>query len=336
MKYRTLKILFTLLLLILAFVVRGQDPQFSQFYSNPLYLAPSFAGLTDDSRISLNYRNQWPEIPGGFTTYSCAFDHFFDVFQSGLGVFVMKDVAGSGQLSLTNIGVSYSFDFKISDYWHVRPGLHFAYSQRGIDVEKLVWHDQISPVGNAPVSAEVVPLKRVGNIDVSSSVLAYSDKFWVGFSADHLLTPNQSLYHINLNEPMEGYVPIKYSFFGGTKIIRQGKLYRPMDTSLQLAFLFKTQQKYTQLDLGMYFYKNPVVVGLWYRGIPFKKPHFNQDAFTGLLGLKFNDVSIGYSYDFTISRLITSTGGAHEVSLSYDFQIKIKERRPKMVPCPDF
>ncbi|MBN1157966.1 MAG: type IX secretion system membrane protein PorP/SprF, partial [Bacteroidales bacterium] len=28
----------------------AQDPQFSQFYSNPLYLAPSFAGAAASSR----------------------------------------------------------------------------------------------------------------------------------------------------------------------------------------------------------------------------------------------------------------------------------------------
>jgi len=40
----------------------GQDPQFTQFYANPLYLAPSFAGATQQDRITAVYRNQWPEL----------------------------------------------------------------------------------------------------------------------------------------------------------------------------------------------------------------------------------------------------------------------------------
>ena len=66
--------------------IHAQDPQFSQFYSNYLYLAPSFAGLTDKNRIAFNYRNQWPEITHGFQTYSVSFDKYLEKFRSGLGV----------------------------------------------------------------------------------------------------------------------------------------------------------------------------------------------------------------------------------------------------------
>ncbi|MFW5710219.1 MAG: PorP/SprF family type IX secretion system membrane protein, partial [Bacteroidota bacterium] len=107
-------------MLIIPVRVTGQDPQFSQFFSNPLYLAPSFAGLVEDTRVGMNYRKQWPEIPGAFDTYSFSFDHYFEAFNSGLGFFALKDEAGSGNLALTNLGLQYSFDFKISDYWHIR------------------------------------------------------------------------------------------------------------------------------------------------------------------------------------------------------------------------
>lgn len=333
---KKIRFILVLLMVLLKANLQGQDPQFSQFYSNPLYLAPSFAGLVEDSRITLNYRNQWPEIPGAYNTYAFSFDHFFDAFNSGLGLFVMKDIAGSGNLSTTNLGVQYSYDFKITNTWHMRPGVHFFYTERGIDFQKLVWHDQMSATGNAPSSAEVVPLEKISALDFSTSLLAYSSDYWIGFSVDHLLQPNQSLYYIESGKYSEGYIPIKYSFFGGTKIINKGKLLRPMDTSLQFAFLFKKQDKFSQLDLGAYFYTKPIVVGLWYRGIPVIKPMFNQDAFTALLGIKFDNFSVGYSYDFTVSRLISYTGGAHELSLSYDFTMKIKPRKPHMVPCPDF
>ncbi|NJK87805.1 MAG: type IX secretion system membrane protein PorP/SprF [Bacteroidales bacterium] len=56
------KALFGILIILSGFRVIAQDPQFSQFYSTYLYLAPSFAGLTENNRFSLNYRNQWPEI----------------------------------------------------------------------------------------------------------------------------------------------------------------------------------------------------------------------------------------------------------------------------------
>ena len=38
----------------------AQDPAFSQFYANPLYLNPAFAGTNICPRVNLNYRDQWP------------------------------------------------------------------------------------------------------------------------------------------------------------------------------------------------------------------------------------------------------------------------------------
>ncbi len=46
----------------------AQDPEFTQFYANPLYLNPAFAGTARCPRICLNYRNQWPGITGTFVT----------------------------------------------------------------------------------------------------------------------------------------------------------------------------------------------------------------------------------------------------------------------------
>ena len=48
--------------------VFAQDPQFSQFYAAPLYLNPAFAGSSELARVGINYRNQWPAMPGNFVT----------------------------------------------------------------------------------------------------------------------------------------------------------------------------------------------------------------------------------------------------------------------------
>lgn len=331
------KRLFIIWLFFMLFL-RGysQDPQFSQFYSNSLYLAPSFAGLTEKNRITLSYRNQWPEIKYGYETYSVSCDVFLDKFNSGFGILAYQDVAGSGRLRTTSIGIQYAYDFKLSEVWHARPGLHFNYTERGIDFEKLLWNDQITESGNSSSSHEIVPMKSVGDIDFSTSLLTYSDKAWIGFSIDHLLKPNQSLYFYEEETGNPAKVPIKYSLFGGLKYTRPEHLLRPIPTSFQLAFLYKQQEKFRQLDIGLYYNRSPVIAGIWYRGIPFYKEVFNRDAITLLFGVKTNNMSIGYSYDFTVSKLITSTGGSHEISLSYSFRTKPLKHKPKAVPCPEF
>ena len=334
------KLLKLLILFIIALfiskLVFSQDPQFSQFYSNPLYLAPSFAGLTGETRIGANYRVQWPEMPGAYRTYSFALDHAINSFNSGLGVILMNDRAGSGNLGSLNIGLQYAYYVKLNNYWHFVPGLCFSYTERSIDYLKLTWHDQISPSGNNTSSGEHLPIEKLHDIDFGTSIMFYSDKYWVGMAVDHLLRPNQSFYVVENNSKEYGYIPVKYSVFGGTKIINKGRLFRPYDTSMQLAFLYKRQDRYKQFDMGMYWYYKPFVLGFWYRGIPIIKPFPNQDALTFLAGYKIDNLSIGYSYDFTVSKLIANTGGAHELSITYSFKTQLPKRREHIVPCPDF
>jgi type IX secretion system PorP/SprF family membrane protein len=316
--------------------IKAQDAQFSQFYSNYLYLAPSFAGLTEKNRVAFNYRNQWPEIAHGYQTYSVSFDKYVEKFRSGLGILLFQDMAGSGRLRTTNVGIQYSYDFSISEFWHMRPGLHFNYTQRAVDFDKLLWNDQISASGNSAVSAELAPMEKAGGMDFSTSVLTYNDHFWLGAAVDHLLRPSQSLYYYEAEAGNPGRVPMKYSLFGGIKFIRNEHLLRPIPTSIQLAFLYRQQGQFRQLDLGVYWYRSPLVAGFWYRGIPFYREVFNRDAFTVLVGVKTKYMNIGYSYDFTISRLITSTGGSHEISISYAFKTKPIKHKPRAIPCPEF
>ena len=57
-------ILLTAVISVLTMRVNAQDAMFSQFYANPLYLNPAFAGSNVCPRISLNFRDQWPSMQG--------------------------------------------------------------------------------------------------------------------------------------------------------------------------------------------------------------------------------------------------------------------------------
>ena len=52
----------------------GVDIPFSQFYANPIYLNPAFAGSQIAPRISLSYRAQWPGLVSPYTTVSASWD----------------------------------------------------------------------------------------------------------------------------------------------------------------------------------------------------------------------------------------------------------------------
>ena len=323
------------LLLSVSLLARGQDPQFSQFYANQLYLAPSFAGATEDYRMALNWRNQWPSIPGVFHTYSFSFDKAIPNFNSGVGILATHDVAGSGNLSTTNIGLLYSYDFQINDDWHIRPGLNFKFVYLGLDLTRLTWNSQITTGGTLPPITPP-PFDNVADIDFATSGLIYSEKIWAGFTIDHLLRPRTSFWGDNNS------IPIKVDFFGGFQIVSRGRLRQKLTEVLSVAANVMFQGDFYQSDVGFYYFKHPLVFGVWYRGIPFatSKDVSAQagDAIIGMIGIKTDQLNIGLSYDFTVSNLITSSGGAYEISLIYTFTSEQIKRGGKIhaIPCPEF
>ena len=309
----------------------GQDPTFSQFYANALYLSPSFAGATNEYRLAVNYRDQWPAVPGVFNTYSISFDKAMPNFNSGIGVLATYDVAGSGNLSTTNIGLLYSYDFNINKEWHIRPGVEFKFYYLGLDIGKLVFNSQITGSGTSP-SVTPPPFDNVADIDFATSALVYNSRTCAGFTLDHLLTPKMSFYG------NDATLPVKFNFYGGTQILKQTRLRQKSQEILSVAINFQKQGKFYQSDLGLYFYKDPIIFGVWYRGIPLVTSQAG-DAIIGLIGIKTKQLHIGYSYDFTISSLIGSTGGAHEISLVYEFNnlsLGQLKKRIRAIPCPEF
>jgi type IX secretion system PorP/SprF family membrane protein len=322
-------------LIILSFIILtdsfGQDPTFSQFYANAMYLSPSFAGATAEYRFALNYRDQWPSIPGKFRTYSISFDKALPNFNSGIGVLATYDVAGSGDLSTTNIGLLYSYDFNINKVWHIRPGVNFKFYYQGLDIYKLVFNSQITGTGTSP-SVTPPPFNNVADVDFATSALVYNERIWAGFTLDHLLTPKTSFYG------NDATVPVKVNFYGGAQILKKTRLRQKTQEVLSVAMNFQRQGKFYQSDIGLYFYKDPLIFGLWYRGIPFVTSQAG-DAVIGLIGIKTSQLHIGYSYDFTISNLISSTSGAHEISLVYEFNtlsLGQQRKRLRAIPCPEF
>jgi type IX secretion system PorP/SprF family membrane protein len=309
----------------------GQDPTFSQFYANALYLSPSFAGATNEYRLAVNYRDQWPAVPGVFNTYSISFDKALTNFNSGIGVLATYDVAGSGNLSTTNIGLLYSYDFNINKEWHIRPGVNFKFYYLGLDIGKLVFNSQITGSGTSP-AVTPPPFNNVADVDFASSALVYNSSTWAGITLDHLLTPKTSFYG------NDATLPVKINLYGGTQILKQTRLRQKSQDILSVAINFQKQGKFYQSDLGLYYYKDPLIFGVWYRGIPLVTTQAG-DAIIGLIGIKTKQLHIGYSYDFTISNLIGSTGGAHEVSLVYEFNnltLGQLKKRIRAIPCPEF
>lgn len=331
---RFLLIVFTLA----STTVWAQDPQFSQYYQAPLYLNPGFTGITPQQRFVLNHRIQWPSLPQAFSTYAFSYDIFVNELRSGFGVLVTTDKMGSAGWRSTMASLQYSYKVKIADNLVFSPGLSFGYGTNGIDRSRLRMGDGLEYAGIS-LDPELNKLGRQSYFDFGSGFLLYSKAMWLGASFMHMNRANLSV----LGEVSR--LPMKTAIHGGIRMkLFSGLRSRSSGDYLTPSFIYRMQgNTFSQLDLGVNYHVDPVSVGVWYRGKPFKKSVINtveQDALIIFLGLYFKQLSIGYSYDFTVSEMQTSSGGSHEISLIYELNAKPSRKssknKYKLIPCPTF
>jgi type IX secretion system PorP/SprF family membrane protein len=312
----------------------SQDMQFTQYYKAPLYLNPAFAGSTPHHRFIINYRNQWPLIPKAFTFYSFSYDVNVDKYNSGFGAILTTDRAGTAGLRASSAAYVYSYKINMGE-WIVSPGMNFTYGIRDLDFNRLVFGDQLE--FNGPTVDDALHKYRsIHYFDFSTGFLAYNHSVWFGYSVHHLNEPNFSLLD------QESLLPKKHSVHAGMKIpLYNGPFKRARISSLAPSVIYKQQGTFYQLDMGSYLLYDPISIGLWYRGVPFRRNEFgnrNHDAVSAIFGLKIDGFEFGYSYDITVSRLGAASGGSHELSISYLFKTKSTNNpKPrKFIPCPAF
>ena len=150
------------------------DPEFSQYYANPLYLNPAFAGTARCPRLIMNYRNQWPGISGvTFVTYSASFDQYVDNLHGGVGLLFMNDKSGDATWTTGTYSGMYAYQLNFNRKVSLRAGFQGSYIQKSIDLSKLTFGEQIDPrFGFVYPSNEIID-PSIHYFDVSSGILLY-------------------------------------------------------------------------------------------------------------------------------------------------------------------
>lgn len=307
--------------------LRAQDAAFTQFYANPLFLNPALTGNTECGRMHLNYRNQWPSLGNAYTTYSAAYDQSMPDINSGFGFLVMNDQQGNGAFNRTRAGAFYSYKLQINAETMLSFGMQAAFYQESINWSKLIFASDISETGT-----ETQPENpTISTVDFSAGmVLGVRDEYFVGIAADHLSEPEISFYD---NE--NSFLPLKLSAHAGVNLnASTGSLGggRESDLLIQPNLLFMQQGDFSQLNLGVYINKYPFVTGAWFR-----HTFNNMDAVVILAGINYQQFRVGYSYDFTVSKLGGRSGGAHEISLAWEFCVYTTSKRTiRTIKSPSF
>jgi hypothetical protein len=124
---------------------------------------------------------------------------------------------------------------------------------------------------------------------------------------------------------------------GATIPIGRKRLYNSLDNLLIPHVVFQSQGGANQITGGVSFNRGPLTGGMAYRQA-LGAISSNPDALVFILGVAPNDVpwTFGYSYDYTISPLKNTLGGAHEISMSYQFPCRTRAARYSEIKCPKF
>ncbi len=326
-----LRAMFLLVLTVLSGLAgRAQDAAYSQFFANPLYLNPALAGAEDFNRAVANYRNQWPGLDKGFVTYNASYDQFINKLHGGIGALVNVDNAGEGMMRTTQVSLIYAYTIRVTYNLFVNMALQGSFYQKSLNWELLRFGDQVDLLQGLILPTAETPPESSSIIvpDFSAGmVFGYKGALHGGVAVHHLTQPDlafYSQYPNRLNMKITGHLGANINLQGGSMLFDPVFWISPN-------ILYQQQGNFHQLNAGVYITRLPIVLGTWYR-----HNFENADAFIVLVGINHNNFKIGYSYDITLSEIRSITGGAHEISIAWQFNTKERLRRIYPLNAPGF
>jgi type IX secretion system PorP/SprF family membrane protein len=316
------------LLIIVVLVSLGlpsfsQDLHFSQFFNSPLTTNPANTGFIPDGnyRLGGNYRNQWSSIMSvPYKTMSVFGDVQLmrDRFENGwigLGGVLLKDVAGSGNLSSTKIYGSLAYHQMLGYSSLLSLGFNVGYVNKQIDMTNLKFPDQFDGkfFDNKIPTSVMLDKNNIGYFDMQVGMnYAYfpTNNVYLnaGFSAMHINQPRESFF-AETSDTVSNKIPYRFTgFLNGSFKIDDQVIINPNIYYTQQSNVFEVvagaNAHYNLSGDGDYL----LIGGLYYR---------YKEAVIPMVGLGMKDYTFTFSYDATISSLsnYNNTRGAFELSI---------------------
>jgi type IX secretion system PorP/SprF family membrane protein len=303
------------MLLIASYVSGQQLPVFSQYLYNKFLINPGVAGSDGYTSVSLTAREQWVGYSGAPRTFSFSLQTRLlkrsyilkqtkikkQVFRPksdgkvGLGGYVFSDK--NGLVQRTGFQFSYAYHMWLKNSTQLSMGLALTGYHYKINEKEINFEDPNEPwLNNNLRRGMFVP-------DVTFGVYLLNANYSFGFSADQLFEASAkigSYAYKDFKMSRHYYLFGSYDFSSGRDII------------IQPSFLLKmSEQLKPQLDIGgTYIYKQDFWTGLAYR---------TSGAIIANVGVKYQNIYIGYAFDFTLQEIQRITYGTHEISFAVKF-----------------
>ena len=287
-----IKYLCLLMLLSLTKIIAAQQiPIYSQFFMNKYVNNPAFAGVDKMFSVNSNHRYQWVGITDAPRTYTLSIDGPTKSLKNGIGAFLYTDHVGP--TIRTGIQASYSYHLNLNEKTKLSLSLSGGVLEWKIDGHKLSLTDQNDPALVDNIMRTLVP-------DAKFGFIIYGENWHFGGAAPNLLQ-NKITFSNTTNNALNK-LEDHYFIHGGYHF---NLINEDLSVSPYLLLRYVSPSP-IQAELGTKFeWKNAAWAGFNYR---------TGDAASVLIGYTYkNNLSFGYSFDFTTSNLKNYSTGTHEI-----------------------
>lgn len=339
--------LFLFFVLISCLKVLAQDPNFSQFYNNPVYYNPGMTAIDNGLKIRANVRSLWTPIPGKFNTSVVSLESEV-ISNVGAGILAYTDVEGEGRLRTTAANLYYAYRPVDTKNFIFQVGFSGGIINKVVDWSRFTFSDNYDAVfGNIYTSAFIPPAFNTSTYaDFGSGfALRFNQKrdktskairmftLTIGGSGHHLTQPKDAF----LGD--EARLPIKLNFHTTANLLIGKLIYSP-------GLIYERQAYFQTFTIGGSVVNKPFTAGFWFRNQSFLMTGRKYDSFILSLGanIPVNRVStfrVTYSFDMTLSKLRSASIGSHEVAISIDLEnvkifghIETKSKNKRKYSCP--
>lgn len=314
---------FILIIFLTTASASGQQlPIYSQYLYNKFLINPAVAGSDGYTSISLTAREQWIGYSGAPRTVSFSMQtrllkKSFSIKNSGrrqvfrpksdgkvgLGGYIFNDK--NGLVQRTGFQFSYAYHTWLRKETQLSMGLALTGYHYKINEDEINFEDPNEPWLNNDLRRGIfVP-------DVTFGAYLLNAKYSFGFSADQLFEASAkigSAAYSNFKIDRHYYFFGSYDFSSGVHNV------------IQPSFLFAMSEQLKPLaDLGLtYMYNYDFWTGLAYR---------TTGALIANVGVKYQNIYIGYAFDFTFQEIQRITYGTHEITIAMKFGDKSRKYR---------
>lgn len=302
------KTVFTLILGLCSLAAFAQEQAvYSQYQVLPVLINPAYTGFDGQHQLIVNARNSWAGFAGHPNTYTAMYNGpVTDKLALGGAIYSEK----IGDLSMVKLQLNYAFRFRIQKA-KIGLGLSTEFIRRGINNDLL--NNSIVDKNDGTLES-LASGQQIFDASVGANVL-YDERFFISIALPN--TVRTRLDDVPVDGTTQTTNLFEHYIFQLGYIIDVPSQNFKIIPSLALRQIRDTPY---QIDMNVQgrFLDEKLIAGFTFRPS-------DKGAAAFMIGTKYKQFQLFYTYDLSFSKFQQYNGGSHEVSVAYSIARKSKE-----------